>query len=95
MLMCAVPVWSHSRPITPSISLAALAEQHVKAVSQVSDSSSPLRGRFLETCNGSRWPTCDVPHQLTASPKPGAQHADPKVSFAVLCSQVARPGFGH
>lgn len=41
------------------------------------------------------WPTDDVPHQLTVCRKPGAQGADLKVSFAVLRSQVARPGFGQ
>ena len=40
-------------------------------------------------------PTDDGPHPLTTCPKPDAQGAAPKVSFAVLRSQVARPGFGH
>lgn len=45
--------------------------------------------------NGCFWPTDDGPHPLTACPKPDAQGAARKVSFAVLRSQVARPGVGQ
>ncbi|MGB6094685.1 MAG: hypothetical protein WBF95_00065 [Comamonas thiooxydans] len=34
-------------------------------------------------------------HPLTACPEPDAQGTAPKVSFAVLYSPVARPGFGQ
>jgi hypothetical protein len=41
------------------------------------------------------WPIDDGPHPLTACHKPDAQGAAPKVSFAVLRSQVARPDIGQ
>jgi hypothetical protein len=41
------------------------------------------------------WPADDGLHQLNASPKPDAQGAASKISFAVLYSSVARPGFGQ
>ena len=41
------------------------------------------------------WPTGDGLQPLNAYPKPDAQGSAPKVSFAVLYSPVARPGFGH
>jgi len=41
------------------------------------------------------WPTDDGQHSLTAQAKPDAQGAVPKVSFAVLYSTIARPGFGQ
>ena len=40
------------------------------------------------------WPTDDGLHPLNAHPKPDAQGAAAKVSFAVLYSPVARPAFG-
>lgn len=49
-----------------------------------------------ESSGGGRfWPTGDGLHSLNAYPKPDAQGAASKVSFAVLYSSVARPGFGQ
>jgi len=41
------------------------------------------------------WPTGDSLHRLNAYPKSDAPGPPPKVSFAVLCPQSARPGFGQ
>lgn len=41
------------------------------------------------------WPTGDGLHPLNAHPKPDAQGATAKVSFAVLYSSVARPAIGQ
>ena len=49
---------------------------------------------FFNTGSGGSWPTGDGLHPLNAYPKRDAQGAAPKVSFAVLYSPVARPGFG-
>ena len=45
--------------------------------------------------SGRSWPTDDGPNPLTACPKPDAQGAALKVSFAVLRLHVARPGIGQ
>lgn len=46
----------------------------------------------MDVCS---WPTDGIPPPLLACPKPAAQGIAPKVSFTVLRSQVARPGFGQ
>lgn len=46
----------------------------------------PLYGRMR--------PIYYTPHPLTACPEPDSQCAASKVSLAVLCPQVAKPGFG-
>jgi len=50
---------------------------------------------LLDSISDGSWLTDDGPRSLTARHKPDAQGAAPKVSFTVLRSQVARPGFGH
>lgn len=62
------------------------------SIGGLTDRSQPAA---VGAVTGRAWPTADEPHQLTACPKPDAQGADPKVSLAVIRSQVARPGFGQ
>jgi len=50
---------------------------------------------LLDSISDGSWLTDDGPRSLTARHKPDAQGAAPKVSFTVLRSQVARPGFGQ
>lgn len=58
-------------------------------------SSQPRPAVYGYAPDGSFWPTDDGPHPLAARPQPDSQGAAPNVSFAVLRSLVAGPGFGQ